>query len=218
MRETRSGVIAKKIGMTQIFKENGEVVPVTIVSVEENVVVSIKKRKKEGYSALQIASIEQKPRRLSKSIRGIFDIAKVSPKKKIKEFIVDRENILSVGDKIGVSHFSVGQYIDVTGTSIGKGFAGPMKRHNFRGLEATHGVSISHRSHGSTGQCQDPGKVFKGKKMAGHMGNRKVTKQNIQIIDIDKDLNILVVKGAVPGSSNGYLYIKDAIKKTLPRR
>ncbi|WP_236869688.1 50S ribosomal protein L3 [Candidatus Bandiella numerosa] len=216
MKESRCGVIAKKIGMTQIFKDNGEVVPVTVLHVDENVVLSVKNEEKNGYDSLQIAAFDQKMQRLSKSIRGIFEKAKVAPKKKIKEFSINKKYALKVGDIINVNHFKKGQYVDITGTSIGKGYAGVMKRHNFRGLEASHGVSISHRSAGSTGQCQDPGKVFKGKKMAGRLGGEKVTKQNILIVDIDSELNVLLVKGAVPGNKNGYLYIRDAIKKALP--
>ena len=216
MKESRCGVIAKKIGMTQIFKENGEVVPVTVLHVDENVVLSVRNQEKDGYNGLQLAAFDQKVQRLSKSIKGMFEKAKVLPKKKIKEFVIDKKYALKVGDKIDVNHFKKGQYLDITGTSIGRGFAGVMKRHNFKGLEASHGVSVSHRSAGSTGQCQDPGRVFKGKKMAGQLGNKKVTKQNILVVDIDSKLNILLVKGAVPGSKNGYLYIRDAIKKALP--
>jgi large subunit ribosomal protein L3 len=216
MKENRCGVIAKKIGMTQIFKDNGEVIPVTVLHVDENVVLSVKNEEKNGYDSLQIAAFDQKMQRLSKSIRGIFEKAKVAPKKKIKEFSINKKYALKVGDVINVNHFKKGQYVDITGTSIGKGYAGVMKRHNFKGLEASHGVSISHRSAGSTGQCQDPGKVFKGKKMAGRLGGEKVTKQNILIVDIDSELNVLLVKGAVPGNKNGYLYIRDAIKKALP--
>ena len=216
MKESRSGVIAKKIGMTQIFKENGEVVPVTVLHVDENVVLSVRNQEKDGYNGLQLAAFDQKVQRLSKSIKGMFEKAKVLPKKKIKEFVIDEKYALKVGDKIDVNHYKKGQYLDITGASIGKGFAGVMKRHHFKGLEASHGVSVSHRSAGSTGQCQDPGRVFKGKKMAGQLGNKKVTKQNILVVDIDSKLNILLVKGAVPGSKNGYLYIRDAIKKALP--
>ena len=216
MKANRSGVIAKKLGMSQIYEDNRGVVPVTIIHVDENVVLSIKTEGKDGYNALQLASFKQKTQRLKKSIKGLFEKAKVEPKKKIKEFAVVKKHLLKVGEKIGVDHFKKGQYIDVTGTSIGKGYAGVMKRHNFGGLEASHGVSASHRSGGSTGQCQDPGKVFKGKKMAGQMGNKKVTKQNIQIVDIDQELNLLMVKGAIPGHKNSYLYIRDAIKKASP--
>ena len=215
MKANRSGMIAKKLGMSQIYKDNGDVVPVTIIHVDENVVLSVKTKEKDGYNALQVASFKQKPQRLKKSIGGLFEKSKVEPKKKIREFTVAEKHLLKVGEKIGVDHFKKGQYVDITGTSIGKGFAGVMKRHNFAGLEASHGISASHRSAGSTGQCQDPGKVFKGKKMPGQMGNKKVTKQNIQVVDIDQELNLLVVKGAVPGHKNGYLFIRDAIKKAL---
>lgn len=217
MKESRCGVIAKKIGMTQIFKENGEVIPVTMIHVEENVVLSIKNQSTDGnYSKVQLAAFDQKPQRVNKSIKGLFEKVEVTTKKVIKEFLVSTKYILKSGDKVSINNFKKGQYLDITGTSIGKGFAGVMKRHNFKGLEASHGVSKSHRSGGSTGQCQDPGKVFKGKKMAGQLGNKKTTKQNILVVDIDDNLNILLVKGAVPGSKNGYLYIRDAIKKALP--
>ena len=216
MKVSRSGMIAKKLGMSQIYKDNGNVIPVTIIHIDENVVLGVKTKEQDGYNALQLANFKQKPQRLKKSIRGLFEKAKVEPKKKIKEFTVDENYLLKIGEKIDVNHFKKGQYVDITGTSIGKGYAGVMKRHNFRGLEASHGVSASHRSGGSTGQCQDPGRVFKGKKMAGQMGNKKVTKQNIQVVDIDQELNLLIVKGAVPGCKNGYLYIRDAIKKATP--
>jgi large subunit ribosomal protein L3 len=217
MKINRTGLIAKKVGMTQIFKENGEVIPVTMILVDENIVLSVKTKEKNGYNGVQLAAFDQKLQRLSKSVKGSFEKAKVSAKKKMREFVVHENNLLKVGDKVDVNHFKKDQYVDITGLSIGKGYAGTMKRHNFKGLEATHGVSISHRSAGSTGQCQDPGRVFKGKKMAGQMGNKKVTTQNIKVIDIDSEFNLLVVKGAVPGCNNGYLYIKDAIKKAVPR-
>ena len=216
MKVNRSGVIARKLGMSQIYKDNGEVIPVTIIHVDENVVLNVKTQERGRYNALQLASFKQKPQRLKKSIRGLFEKAKVEPKRKIKEFTVNEKCFLKVGEKIDVNHFKKGQYVDITGTSIGKGYAGVMKRHNFAGLEASHGVSVKHRSGGSTGQCQDPGRVFKGKKMAGQMGNKKVTKQNIQVVDIDQELNLLIVKGAVPGHKNSYLYIRDAIKKATP--
>jgi len=216
MRENRCGVIAKKIGMTQIFKENGEVVPVTLLHVDTNVVLSVNHHEKEGRESIQISAFDQKLHRVNKSILGLFKKADVTPKKRIKEVFVRKGHSLKVGDKIDVQHFRKGQYLDITGTSIGKGFAGVMKRHNFKGLEASHGVSASHRSAGSTGQCQDPGRVFKGKKMAGQLGNKKVTKQNILLVDIDVELNVLLVRGSVPGSKRGYLYIRDAIKKVLP--
>jgi len=215
MKIQRSGIIAKKIGMTQVFKDNGEVIPVTLLQVEDNVVLSIRKKENSLWAKMQVASFKQKPQRVSNSLKGIFRKAKVTPRKHLKEFRVDTSQLFKVGEKISVNFFKKGQYVDITGTSIGKGYAGVMKRHNFKGLEATHGVSISHRSAGSTGQCQDPGKVFKGKKMAGQLGNIKVTKQNILVVDVDTELNLLVVKGAVPGSRDSYLYIRDAIKKNI---
>lgn len=215
MKVNRIGVIAKKLCMSQVFQANGLVIPVTIIMVAENVVLSTKKIA-EGMSSIQLAAFEQKAHRVSKSVASIFEKAKLAPRKKIKEFIIKGCRDFEVGNKIDVQCFKKGQYIDVTGTSIGKGFAGVMKRHNFKGLEASHGVSASHRSHGSTGQCQDPGKVFKGKKMAGQMGNKRVTVQNVKVIDIDSSLDLLIVRGAVPGSKNGYLYIRDAIKKITP--
>lgn len=216
MRESRCGVIAKKVGMTQVFKDNGEVVPVTLLHLATNVVLSIKCHEKKDYASVQVSAFDQKSHRLNKSILGLFKKSGVTPKKKIKEFRISKNNSLKVGDQIDVTHFSKGQYLDITGTSIGKGYAGVMKRHNFKGLEASHGVSVSHRSAGSTGQCQDPGRVFKGKKMSGQLGDAKVTQQNVLLVDVDAALNILLVKGSVPGSKRGYLYIRDAIKKVLP--
>jgi large subunit ribosomal protein L3 len=213
MQKSRCGVIARKIGMTQVYKNDGTVIPVTVIHISVNTVLSIKNLKKNNNYNLQVAACDQKIQRLSKSIRGVFDKKQIKAKKKIKDFLVDGKFILQVGDNIDVNFFQKDQYVDITGKSIGKGFSGVMKRHNFKGLGASHGVSIKHRSAGSTGQCQDPGKVFKGKKMAGQLGNKKVTKQNISVIDIDSKLNILLVKGSVPGSKNGFLYIKDAIKK-----
>ena len=216
MSLNRGGVIAKKVGMTQIFEENGRVIPVTMIHVSENVVLSTRQfRKDANLYKMLLAAFDQKHHRVSKSLKGIFTKAQVSPKKKLKEFIVEKSQLLKTGDKISVEHFKKGQYVDITGTSIGKGYAGVMKRHNFKGLEASHGVSISHRSAGSTGQCQDPGRVFKGKKMSGQLGDKKVTKQNIFVFDINTELNLLVVKGAVPGCKSSYLYIRDAIKKVV---
>ncbi len=208
----RSGVITKKIGTTQMFDDRGQLVQVTLLKMDPNFIIDSQKIGEKSF--LKIASIDQKSQRLSSSLRGVFKKASVEPKKEIKQFSVTEDNLISVGEKIEVNYFQIGAYIDVSGTSKGKGFAGAMKRHNFRGLEATHGVSISHRSHGSTGQCQDPGKVFKGKKMAGHMGNKKVTKQNLKIIDSDMDNGILVVSGSVPGSKNSIVIVRDAVKKT----
>ena len=211
----RTGLIAKKIGNSKYFSDNGKVIPVTILHVEDCVVTSIKTKEKNGYSALQIASVEKKTsvNKVKKPQRKIFSSLEIKPKKILKEFRVDEESILDLGTSINVNHFEKDQYVDITGTSIGKGFAGVMKRYNFGGLRASHGVSISHRSHGSTGQNQDPGRVFKGKKMAGHMGARRVTKQNLKLVDIDETNKLLIVKGSVPGKKNSILFVKDAIKK-----
>ena len=212
----RSGVIAKKVGMTRVFMEDGKQVPVTVLQLDKVEVVANRTNEKDGYSAVQLGAGTAKIKRTSKAMRGHFSVAKVEPKRKIAEFRVASENLINVGEEITANHYSAGQYVDISGTSIGKGFAGAMKRHNFKGLRATHGVSISHRSHGSTGQCQDPGKVFKGKKMAGHMGAARVTTQNLQVIKTDVDLGIIMIKGAVPGSKGGWVTIKDAVKKGQP--
>ena len=212
----RSGVIAKKVGMTRVFMEDGKQVPVTVLQLDKVEVVANRTNEKDGYSAVQLGAGTAKIKRTSKAMRGHFSVAKVEPKRKIAEFRVASENLINVGEEITANHYSAGQYVDISGTSIGKGFAGAMKRHNFKGLRATHGVSISHRSHGSTGQCQDPGKVFKGKKMAGHMGAARVTTQNLQVIKTDVDLGIIMIKGAVPGSKGGWVTIKDAVKKEQP--
>ena len=212
----RSGLIAKKVGMTRLFMEDGKQVPVTVLSLENLQVVAQRTVEKDGYSAVQLGAGAAKAKRTSKAMRGHFAAAKVEPKRKVAEFRVAPENLIEVGEEFSANHYFEGQYVDVSGTSIGKGFAGAMKRHNFGGLRATHGVSISHRSHGSTGQCQDPGKVFKGKKMAGHMGAAKVTTQNLQVVRTDADRGLIMVKGAVPGSKGGWVTIKDAVKKPLP--
>jgi large subunit ribosomal protein L3 len=212
----RSGVIAKKVGMTRLFMEDGKQIPVTVLQLDKLEVVANRTTEKDGYSAVQLGAGTAKIKRTSKAMRGHFAIAKVEPKRKIAEFRVAAENLIEVGEEITANHYSEGQYVDVSGTSIGKGFAGAMKRHNFKGLRASHGVSISHRSHGSTGQCQDPGKVFKGKKMAGHMGAARVTTQNLQVVKTDVELGIIMIKGAVPGSKGGWVTIKDAVKKDLP--
>src|SRR6056297_1382005 len=212
----RSGVLAKKVGMTRLFMEDGRQVPVTVLQLDNLQVVAQRTAEKDGYSAVQLGVGTAKPKRVTKAMRGHFAVAKVAPKRKLAEFRVDPENLINVGEEITADHYFEGQFVDVCGTSIGKGFAGGMKRHNFRGLEATHGVSISHRSHGSTGQCQDPGKVFKGKKMAGHMGAAKVTTQNLQVVKTDADRGIIMIKGAVPGSKGGWVTVKDAVKKPTP--
>ncbi len=211
----RTGLIATKIGNSSFYLENGSSTHVTILKVDECIVSNVKTIDKDGYNAVQLASIEKSKeiKKISKPQRKLFSSINLKPKKILKEFRVDNENLLEIGSSIGVSHFKVDQYVDASSISVGKGFAGVMKRHNFGGLRASHGVSISHRSHGSTGQNQDPGRVFKGKKMAGRMGAKKVTKQNLKIIDIDEKNNILVIKGSVPGKKNSIVYLKDAVKK-----
>ncbi len=212
----RSGVIAKKLGMTRLFMEDGEQVPVTVLQMENVQVVAQRTADRDGYTAVQLGAGVAKAKRTSKAMRGHFAVAKVEPKRKITEFRVSADNLIEVGAEITADHYLEGQYVDIAGTSIGKGFAGAMKRHNFGGLRATHGVSISHRSHGSTGQCQDPGKVFKGKKMAGHMGAVRVTTQNLQVVKTDAERGLLMIKGAVPGSKGGWVTIKDSVKKAAP--
>ncbi len=212
----RSGVIAKKMGMTRLFMEDGRQIPVTVLQLDNLQVVAQRTIEKDGYVAVQLGAGTAKAKRTSQAMRGHFAAAKVEPKRKVAEFRVDADAMLDVGEEIIADHYFAGQYVDVAGTSIGKGFAGAMKRHNFGGLRATHGVSISHRSHGSTGQCQDPGKVFKGKKMAGHMGAARVTTQNLEVVKTDTARGLIMVKGAVPGSKGGWVTIKDAVKKPFP--
>ena len=210
----RTGLIAKKLGMSRIFEADGTHVPVTVLSVAGLKVIAVKTTEKDGHTAVQLGTGAVKAKNVSKPLKGHFAKANTEPKKKLGEFRVSEDCLLSVGNELSVEHFVVGQYVDVCSTSIGKGFAGVMKRHNFAGLEATHGVSVSHRSHGSTGQRQDPGKVFKGKKMAGHMGAERVTVQNLKVVAVDADKGLLMVKGAVPGSENSWIRVTDAIKKT----
>ena len=212
----RSGLIATKLGNSSYYHDDGTNTHVTVLKIDECIVSNIKTFEKDGYNAVQLASIETKKdiSNINKAQRKIFSSIKINPKKIIKEFRVDSENILEVGTKLNVDHFKVDQFIDASSISIGKGFAGVMKRHNFGGLRASHGVSISHRSHGSTGQNQDPGRVFKGKKMAGRMGNSRVTKQNLKVIEVDIDNNLLVVKGSVPGKKNSIIFLKDSIKRS----
>src|SRR6058998_2571345 len=197
----RSGVIAQKEGMTRVFTESGEHVPVTVLKLGQCQVVAHRTKDKGGYVALQLGSGSRKVKNVSKAERGHFAVAKVEPKRKLAEFRVSEDGLIPVGAEITADHFVAGQYVDVTGTSIGKGFAGAMKRWNFRGLEASHGVSVSHRSHGSTGQRQDPGKVFKGKKMAGHLGDVQVTTQSLTIVSTDDERGLILVKGSIPGSA-----------------
>ena len=212
----RSGVIAKKLGMTRLFLEDGKQVPVTVLQLDALQVVAQRTEDKDGYTAVQLGAGVAKAKRTTAALRGHFAKANVAPKRKLVEFRVDPTNLIEVGAEISAEHYTAGQFVDIAGTSIGKGFAGAMKRHNFGGLRASHGVSISHRSHGSTGQCQDPGKVFKGKKMAGHLGAVRVTTQNIQVVKTDAARDLIMVKGSVPGAEGGWVTIKDAVKKPLP--
>ncbi len=212
----RSGLIAQKVGMTRVFTDDGDAIPVTVLKVDNCRVVAQRTRERDGYTAVQLGAGKAKVKRMSKPLRGHFAKARVEPARKLVEFRVSEDNLIEVGAELTADHFVPGQYVDVTGISIGKGFAGAMKRWNFGGLRASHGVSIAHRSHGSTGQCQDPGKVFKGKKMAGHMGARRVTTQNLKVISTDAERGLILVKGAVPGAKGSWVYIRDAVKKPLP--
>ncbi|MFL5088216.1 MAG: 50S ribosomal protein L3, partial [Xanthobacteraceae bacterium] len=209
----RSGVIAQKLGMTRVFTDAGEHVPVTVLRLGQCQVVAHRTKDKNGYVALQLGAGGRKVKNVPKAERGHFAIAKVEPKRKVTEFRVSEDAVIPVGAELTADHFVVGQYVDVTGTSIGKGFAGPMKRWNFGGLRASHGVSISHRSHGSTGGRQDPGKTFKNKKMPGHMGVDRVTTLNLKVVQTDIERGLILVEGAVPGSKGGWITIRDAVKK-----
>ena len=212
----RTGLIGKKVGMTRVFDDGGVHVPVTVVHVEACQVVAQRTEEKDGYTALQLGVGTAKVKRMGNPLRGYFRKASVEPKAKLGEFRVSEDGLVDVGAEISVDHFVDGQYVDVTGTTIGKGFAGVMKRHNFKGLRASHGVSVSHRSGGSTGQCQDPGKVFKGKKMAGHMGDVQATQQNLRVVRTVPEEGLILIRGSVPGSKGGWITISDAVKKTLP--
>jgi large subunit ribosomal protein L3 len=212
----RSGVIAKKLGMTRLVMDDGRQIPVTVLHMENVQVVAQRTSDRDGYSAVQLGAGAAKIKRVTQAMRGHFAAASVEPKRKLAEFRVTPENLIGVGEEITADHYFAGQFVDVAGTSVGKGFAGAMKRHNFGGLRASHGVSVSHRSHGSTGQYQDPGKVFKGKKMAGHMGSVRVTTQNLQVVRTDAERGLIMIKGAVPGSKGGWVTIKDAAKKPVP--
>ncbi len=212
----RSGIIARKLGMTRVFNDAGHHVPVTVLKLDDVQVVAVRNAEKDGYTALQLGAGVAKAKNVSKPMRGHFAKAHVLPKSKLAEFRVSEDAVLEVGASLAASHFVAGQKVDVVGTTQGKGFAGAMKRHNFGGLRASHGVSVSHRSHGSTGQCQDPGKVFKGKKMAGHMGAVRKTTQNIEVVSVDDEDGVILLCGAVPGPKNGWVLISDAIKAKLP--
>jgi len=213
----RTGLLAQKLGMTRIFAADGNHVPVTVLKVDHCQVVAVRTDETNGYNAVQLGVGAAKVKNVSKAQRGHFAKAKVEPKKKLAEFRVSKENLLEVGAELSAEHFVVGQFVDVVGTTIGKGFAGSMKRWNFGGLRATHGVSVSHRSHGSTGNRQDPGRTFPGKKMAGHLGVERVTQQNLKIVQTDADQGLIYVHGAVPGHEGAYVLVKDAVKRALPK-
>lgn len=213
----RSGVIAKKLGMTRVYTDAGEHIPVTVLQMENCQVLAQRTIEKNGYVAVQLGVGLSRVKNTTKALRGHFAKASVEPKAKIAEFRVSPDNLLDVGAEITADHFVAGQYVDITGTSIGKGFAGVMKRHNFGGHRASHGNSITHRAHGSTGQRQDPGKVFKGKKMAGHMGSVRVTTQNLEVVSTDSERGLILVRGAVPGSKGSWIFVRDAIKSNLPK-
>lgn len=212
----RSGLIAQKVGMTRIFTDDGEHIPVTVLKVDNCQVVGQRTEDKNGYTAVQLGVGSRKPKNMSRAEREVFAKVNIEPKRKVVEFRVSEDNLIDVGSTMSVEHFIAGQHVDVTGTTQGKGFAGAMKRWNFGGLRATHGVSVSHRSHGSTGQRQDPGKVFKGKKMAGHLGVERVTTQNLRVVKTDVDRGLIMIRGAVPGSKGGWVMVRDAVKHPVP--
>jgi large subunit ribosomal protein L3 len=214
----RTGLIAQKLGMSRVFNADGNHVPVTVLKVDNCQVVAVRTEEKDKYNAVQLGVGTRKTKNVTKPQRGHFAKAKVEPKRKLAEFRVDKKALLEVGAELSAEHFIPGQFVDVTGISIGRGFQGVMKRHNFGGLRATHGVSVSHRSHGSTGQRQDPGKVFKNKRMAGHMGDVRVTTQNLEVISTDAERGLILVKGAIPGYEGGFVLVRDAAKrKKLPK-
>lgn len=213
----RTGLIAQKLGMSRMFDAQGKHVPVTVLKIDGCQVTAVQTTEKNGYTSVQLGSGKKKVSRTSKAERGHFAKAKVEPKQKVVEFRVDEKNLLEVGSELCASHFIVGQYVDVTGTTIGRGFQGGMKRWNFGGLRATHGVSVSHRSIGSTGMRQDPGRVFKNKKMPGHMGNKTRTMINLRVIGVDAEHGLIMVTGAVHGHKGSWVTIKDSMKKVLPK-
>ncbi len=216
VKPMRSGLIAQKLGMTRIFAEDGSHVPVTVLSLENCQVVGQRTVEKDGYVALQLGAGQAKAKNISKAERGQYAVAKVEPKRHVAEFRVDADSLIEVGATFKADHFAEGQLVDVTGTSIGKGFAGGMKRWNFGGLRASHGVSVSHRSIGSTGGRQDPGKTFKNKKMPGHMGDRRITTQNVKVVKTDVERGLIMIQGSVPGAKGAWIMIKDAVKKPAP--
>jgi large subunit ribosomal protein L3 len=209
----RTGLIVRKEGMSRFFDEEGRHIPVTVLKLDNCQVVAVRSEEKDGYTAIQLGAGVAKAKNVGKPMRGHFAKSKVEPKKKLAEFRVAKENLLDVGAELSVTHFIPGQFVDVTGTTKGKGFTGVMKRWNFGGLRATHGVSVSHRSHGSTGQRQDPGKVFKNKKMAGHYGAETITTQNLKVVAVDEQDNLILVQGSVPGGNGGWILIYDAVKR-----
>ena len=213
----RTGLIAQKLGMSRLFNEEGAHVPVTVLKVDKCEVVAVRTAERDGYTAVQLGVGKAKVRNMSKALRGHFAKAKVEPKRKVAEFRVTPDAVLEVGAELAANHFVPGQFVDVTGITIGKGFAGSMKRWNFGGLRATHGVSISHRSHGSTGNRQDPGRTFPNKKMAGHLGVERVTTLNLRVVATDADQGLIMVRGAVPGAEGGYVLVRDAVKRKLPK-
>ncbi|MBI4966858.1 MAG: 50S ribosomal protein L3 [Rhodospirillales bacterium] len=213
----RSGLIAQKLGMTRLFTDDGTHVPVTVLKVDGCRVVANRTQDKDGYTAVQLGIGKAKVKNVTKAVRGHFAKAKIEPTKKLVEFRVSPEALIEVGAELSVDHFVPGQFVDVAGTSIGRGFAGSMKRHNFAGLEASHGVSISHRSHGSTGNRQDPGRTFPGKKMAGHMGDKRVTTMNLKVVATDPAKGLLLIRGAVPGSEGSWVLVRDAVKRKAPK-
>jgi large subunit ribosomal protein L3 len=217
MNIMRSGILALKLGMTRVFNDAGDHIPVTVLKVAGCEVVAHRTQEKNGYTALQVGAGLAKTKNVSKAERGRFAIAQVEPKLRLQEFRVSPDHMIPVGAEITADHFLVGQYVDVTGVTLGKGFAGPMKKWNFGGLRATHGVSVSHRSHGSTGGRQDPGKTWKNKKMAGHMGAEQVTTQNLRVVSTDVERGLVLVEGSVPGFAGNWISVRDAVKKPLPK-
>lgn len=213
----RTGLIAQKLGMSRIFTEEGNHVPVTVLRVDNCQVVAVRTAEKDGYNAVQLGTGAAKVKNVPQPLRGHFAKAKVEPKRKLVEFRVDKDGLLEVGAELSAAHFLPGQFVDVVGTTKGRGFSGVIRRHNFGGLRATHGVSVSHRSHGSTGQRQDPGKVFKNKKMAGHYGDSRVTTQNLKVVATDAERGLIMVDGAVPGAEGGWVLVKDAAKRKAPK-
>ena len=212
----RCGVIVRKLGMSRVFNDKGEHIPVTVLRLEDTEVLSTKTLDKDGYTAVQLGFGNKKLKHTTKPMRGVFSKSNTEPKKKVAEFRVSEDAILKVGDKLSVNHYVAGQKVDVVGVSQGKGFSGAMKRHNFAGMQASHGVSVSHRAHGSTGNSQDPGRTWKGKKMAGQYGNVRITTQNLTVVKLIENDNLILVEGSVPGSKNGIVMLKDAIKFKVP--